>query len=1483
MNEGKDTNISKRIDLQRWIDEREHLKDSFVGIGYNLCISKYERGKLSSDVPEPKHIPKLSGTAARAQQRAHRELTTEEGEVVYLALPAFDQATCCAAEFSLAAVSEEYFCIVDSGTTISIADLSVNKFDYFNPAASANIKGFNGSISKSMGSGTILGFTENDKGHRITLRVPQVHQVKGAPHQLLSVSVMVRDGYEFHFGQPESYMLTPGKDKVLMVEKSGLFWLKLKRAVGPAACNLMVKAPSSDAAVAVDDEHLNLYVTETEDDTDFTSTCSNAQCDKCNLARRVRGQHVALDLLHKRLNHVDVQTILKMNKAGSIPFNVTGKTIPVCQVCETAKAHRRSVPKSREHEPDTVKPFERVWTDLKGKVDKDFWGNQYIITFTCEVTRWTLVGFIKKKSDAKDVYKKVIEWTQLRGYRIRLLNSDSGGEYTASENATFISDFQKLSKANGIVQNFTSANTPEQNGVSERLNRTLLESGRALLINASLAKEFWSLAVKHVLFVKNRVWHRKHQSGSTGASPFEVLEGKPARLDQLRVWGCDAWKLDHHHRSGSWDRKAKKMIFVGIAENRKGWVLFDPKTRKLSTTYHCSFDESMENRRCALRDFDLRQRKAGPGASHDEERLAKLERCLFDDNAELIDHDLGNVTDKLSSLKEDHDDLPSPSDPPRQDQTRNDEMSGAEEVAYDQQRQRLSRKVSWSQDDEGVSKTRGGEDRRAEDAPRKRSSSTPPTRSPPVNPVINVPKRRLAIGAPQELEETDYVFLRKAFEIDLPMVMTQRNPKATGTVSRRRYESYKVARSLREATKLGATWDDIRWDYSRGWIDFGPTARSSAATLEELFDRRRLRPIDQIAGSSVNEFGHVKSANMFAGLSFEESIQQEYAIMGMEHISSLTHREQRYLEKALAGQTLTEFAHCCASRISIPEPLTVKEAMASEHAKEWKEAMQKEIDTLTKFHCFDIVPRADALRHGKLVKSKWVFKVKYEPDGGVQRFKARLVAKGFTQRPGEDYVDGATYSPVFSYTTFRTILSKAVRDDFQIDCFDLASSFVQQKIDVDHLFMETPDGYPKTLSSGERSALHVRQSLYGLKQASRLLSDRLSSYLTKLGFKQLVSDKCVFVKGQGRQQLIVATWVDDILLSSARENTSARIEFDKALRKEFEMSPWTAGEADWVLNLKIRRDWKKGTLHLSQPAAIEKLATKFGLTGREGKAPHVPMSPTLKLTKTDDKDIVRSEEFDYPSAVGGILYIALTARPDVAQSAGVLSRFMACPGRDHVDAAKQVIRYLFATKEMGITYTKSVSGSPHLGYEYDDSVQTYVHSVKNKPAIDDTTGDSQIVGTYADADLAGDISTRKSTSGYCMVLNGGVVSWSSKLQSTVALSTAEAETIAAVEAVKQLMHLRLFLQELGQEQREPSIVYEDNVAAIALAEGREQSKRAKHYQMKVHFLNEKFSNGTFTYRKVGTKEQCADMFTKSLPRVEFYRFREWIGVHEPPA
>jgi hypothetical protein len=211
---------------------------------------------------------------------------------------------------------------------------------------------------------------------------------------------------------------------------------------------------------------------------------------------------------------------------------------------------------------------------------------------------------------------------------------------------------------------------------------------------------------------------------------------------------------------------------------------------------------------------------------------------------------------------------------------------------------------------------------------------------------------------------------------------------------------------------------------------------------------------------------------------------------------------------------------------------------------------------------------------------------------------------------------------------------------------------------------------------------------------------------------------------------------------------------------------------------------------------------------------------------------------------------------------------MSCPGVEHVEACKQVIRYLFGTKEFGIMFSRGARGAPHA----------FVHARKSSVAIANPAEDVQtVMVTYADADLAGDESTRRSTSGYGVVLHGGFVCWLSKLQSTVALSTAEAETNAGVEAVKNL-NMRLFLQELGFEQVDASTVYEDNNCAISLAHGNEQSKRARHYQMKVHFLNEQYERGTFSYEKVGTKDQVADALTKALPREDFQRFRSWMGV-----
>jgi hypothetical protein len=1028
---------------------------------------------------------------------------------------------------------------------------------------------------------------------------------------------------------------------------------------------------------------------------------------------------------------------------------------------------RNTVPQTRENPQIERKPFERVWTDVKGKMKPDFWGNRYMVTFTCEATRFTVAYACRYKSDVKTHFLEFLEAVKRHGHVVKVLNSDGGGEYTANENATNMSEFQQICKDHGIEQQFTCAHTSAQNGISERLNRTIMDAVRCVLHEAGLSHRFWSLAMKWVVWVKNRIWHSSFMKQGRPMSPYEALHGRVPNLAMARVFGCDVWVYDFDAPKDTIQPKGIRCLFVGMSERRKGWLVFDLRTMKIKTSYHCSFIESMEERRCALTDRKLKSRLGQTFETPEDEVPIEAIFEVYEDENDV------SLNEPEDSEGEDSE----TTEPTRVTRSTRDSQIGGSTV------------------------TPTGEGDKAQDS------------VDPNSPFIRT-------------------ILQRAFENDTRLEFMQRNPKFRNSKSYERYEKYKKARRLREALALGASIGDIRWDYSRGFfkiVEETETQTPSVATAE-VDDEHHLTAclFDPMVANDIERFAHV----------LDPSTLCDTAKTVVEQVKSESSRP---------------VARCCAAT-PIPIPKNRKEAMRSPYAKHWREAEKQELQSLKLLGCFEQVSERTARLHGKLVDSKWVYTVKYNPDGSVQRFKARLVAKGFTQSAGTDYFE--TFSPVFSYNSLRLIFAISAVKDMQLDVWDLKNGFIQQEIDVPHLYMKCPEGYDMYMPDGTKAALHCLKSIYGLKQSSRLLNQKMSAYLETLGFVKLQSDECVYTRGTGHDYVIVGVWVDDIIVASARANEEVRTQFDKDLRKHFTMSPWTSGEAEVFLGIRIKRDWEQGTIHISSERSIEKMTERFGLTGREGRAPHVPMNPDLKLTRPPDDEIVPARVFDYRAAVGAVLYLAMTTRPDVAQSVGVLSRFASCPGEEHVQAIKQVIRYLYGTKSYGITYSKTRGNFPHR------------RIVEVKPL--------ELVG-YADADFAGDESTRRSTSGFVIILAGAVICWLSKLQPTVALSTTEAETNASVEAVKIVMHLRLLLSELGFPQLEPTIVHEDNSAALAIVHG-ENAKRTKHFQIKVHFLREQKERGEFEYEKVTTKEQLADAFTKALPRFDFDRCRKWMGM-----
>jgi hypothetical protein len=218
----------------------------------------------------------------------------------------------------------------------------------------------------------------------------------------------------------------------------------------------------------------------------------------------------------------------------------------------------------------------------------------------------------------------------------------------------------------------------------------------------------------------------------------------------------------------------------------------------------------------------------------------------------------------------------------------------------------------------------------------------------------------------------------------------------------------------------------------------------------------------------------------------------------------------------------------------------------------------------------------------------------------------------------------------------------------------------------------------------------------------------------------------------------------------------------------------------------------------------------------------------------------------YMNAVGKLMYLALTTRPDIAYSVGVLARFNSNPGPLHWKAAKHLLRYLKGTSDHKLVYGPDGSTEPF--------------------------------STFSDADHGGNPDNGKSTGGYVVKIGSGAISWSSKLQSIVTLSTTEAEYVSAVEAGKEIVWLRQFLDELGYPAPSASVLRMDNQSAISVSGNPEHHGRMKHLDLRFYWLRDTVDAGIIKPLFIPTDQMAADILTKPLDRLKVQKCRELMGL-----
>ena len=505
------------------------------------------------------------------------------------------------------------------------------------------------------------------------------------------------------------------------------------------------------------------------------------------------------------------------------------------------------------------------------------------------------------------------------------------------------------------------------------------------------------------------------------------------------------------------------------------------------------------------------------------------------------------------------------------------------------------------------------------------------------------------------------------------------------------------------------------------------------------------------------------------------------------------------------------------------DPTTLDEALRGPNVDEWLKALDYEINQLERLGTWvveDLPPGQSA------IPCSGVTRVKRGPNGEVQSYRVRIVAGGHRQVEGVNYTE--TFSAAAKMPTVRTVLANAAHNDWEIEHVDVKSAYLNAPL-KETIYMKAPRGVLKPGQEGK--VLRLLKGLYGLKQAGRGWYQEMSKvFMHKMGFKRSAIDHSVFYRRSKLEHTIVAVATDDMAVTSKRAVDAKN--FKSEIKKHWEITDH--GPIRWFLGFEIKRDRKAKTLSINQRAYIESMVEKFRLTNT--KRVHTPMDPNVHYSTQQSPSSIsqvgRMKGIPYAEAIGSILWPTVVSRPDTAFAVGILSQFMQNPGQAHWEAVKRVVSYLDTTKDMWLTFGGNKNG---------------------------------LLEGYCDADWASQ-PHRHSISGYSFHFGVGAISWSSKKQSIVTLSSTEAEYVAETHAAKEGIWLRSFIKEIMGIERDPLTLKADNQGAIALAKDNKFHARTKHIDLRYHFIREAVDDGKIKMEYIPTIENVADIFTKPLVR-----------------
>jgi hypothetical protein len=506
-------------------------------------------------------------------------------------------------------------------------------------------------------------------------------------------------------------------------------------------------------------------------------------------------------------------------------------------------------------------------------------------------------------------------------------------------------------------------------------------------------------------------------------------------------------------------------------------------------------------------------------------------------------------------------------------------------------------------------------------------------------------------------------------------------------------------------------------------------------------------------------------------------------------------------------------------------PRNHPQAMASPEANFWQNATDKEMTSIEelKVMIYGTPPRGAVI-----IGSMFVYKIKMNPDGTIEKYKVRLVALGNHQVYGETFTE--TYAPGTQLSSSRIILYLALKMNLELKHMDVRTAYLQSELTGDHddIWVRLPAGFKSKCGS---SYGRLVRPLYGVRQAGR------EWYFTNRNFilnqdprwKQSTVEAQLYYAIDPKTNLfcVILVHTDDYFGICSCDTFWDKFTID--IKQRFDTD--VKDSCTSMLQMSVQRQGNSFQLH--QRRQIEDIIEEFG-EDMNTKNVDSPMEKGLNLPI----DTVADPKLRYRALVGALLWIARCTRPDIMFAVIYLSRFSNFATRVHWVALTRVLRYLKTTIDV-----------------------PFILKLNNEPSSKDTS--SSTITIIADSDWAGDRSDRKSFSGSCVLIDGALVNFISSKQPTVSTSSTEAEYISTSEACKEGLYFRNLLHELL-----PVIIpiktLIDNIGAGCIAQNSVNNARTKHIDIRYHMIRDWIFKGIFELFYIASNKNLADIFTKAL-------------------